>query len=199
MGKFLLIFFLAVTISANGQDENLVRSLLNNIGLNSTFIYAEKASIFKLDSLDLLELKNEYAMRSETLLLADSIIMQMFGKTTNNIDTSHWSNTYFPNQLLVSNRQKNLDLRDILWQYKIERKTQRGKIIESLVQDWNSRQQDDRPVAYCSNPIFDNSKRYALILYGYSRGNLDGRSWLKIFEFINGVWSEIVFVNSKVS
>ena len=199
MRKFVFILFVAVTTSAKAQDEDLVKSMLNSIGLNSAYVLEEKASIPKLDSFDLTEIKNEYAMEGKTLLLADTTIMQLFEKTSNNPSKLYWTPAYFPNRLLVKSREEYLDLKEVLRQHKIERNTQSSIRVESLVHDWNSRRMDDRSVAFCSNPIFDNSKRYTLIEYGYSSGNLGGRSWLKIFEFSNGAWSEIVYVTGKIS
>jgi hypothetical protein len=183
----ILLFFFSQAQS--GQEY--VKSLLKEISLKSYFIYEECFPISPLDSFDLQLVKERAKEENEVITVPDSIILELFDNTNKQKTFLKWTQDFLPHCLLIKNKSKKIPTT------RLNKNTR----LYNLAEKWNKQDFSKNPeiIYQYSFPVFDKTFEYALIEYGYSKNNLNGRWRTDLYHFENGKWIYILTIKSLIS
>lgn len=191
-GVSFLIFILFHLNSASQINSycNLVDVALKN--RSGLFVAVKPITDMHLD-------KNEIRMYAENLANWSNEILDtsMFLEIIQNagiIDTACWTDEEVPFALLVNNRNEFISKK-----YASKKLCQGKKLSKSYnkqINQFNETDPYDRDIRYCSRPVFDNTKQFAIVQWNNPHSGLGGGGNIMVYRLQGDKWKEIGIIEN---
>ena len=107
-----------------------------------------------------------------------------------NADTTNWTDKEIKRSILVKNRDDLVSLKQVIAKFNLIDKKD-IKLYRKQVNNFNNTNSWDKNISYFSRPIFDNSKKYAVIYFDNGHSGLNGGGHIDLFFFSNDNWQQI--------
>jgi hypothetical protein len=188
-GSFLLILF-----AAQGQVAGYQHLLDTALaGHNALFVHSKPSTIKRLDPTEI-KYYIEYAKNRSNVVL-DSIILLQIVNNSKSPDTTSWTDNELPNFLLVNNRSERVSKKYAINKLKLTDKS-KSKIYLKQINRFNSTTVIDRDIYYFSRPVFDNSKKFAIIQWDNGHSYLGGGGGIVLYQLQDErQWKELGVIN----
>jgi len=187
--SFLTLILIAITLTLFGQTVPAFNSLLDTATKNSgLFISAYPVKKINLNLSDTFlyrdYLKYEYNYNIDEALLIDLI------NNSKNPDTTKWSESDFKDFVLVETPDDYINPKSIIKKFDLTDKSQIKKLKRQIA-DFNDSHPFNKNIYYFSRPVFDKTKRYAIISHGNGNKGLMGRDYISLFHYNGYTWTKI--------
>ena len=183
----LLMTLLFISASTFGQDksvQNLLDTVSKSIGQFVKKIPLNNSRLFIGDTTEYKNYLSEVFQQTiETKYLIEII------ENSKSVDTSIWLDTELPTSILTEGYKEVLDFNYVIKKFKLTDNKQK-RFYRRLINDFNS-DFVRRKFYYISRPVFDNSKKYAVVTISNS---FEG-GMLTLFKKSGDTWQELGNIN----
>ena len=159
----------------------------NVLGNNPHFVYHKPIGKIKLDENDL---KYYYDELTSNNVLIDSVILKQIIQNSSNVDTALWLDNEFSNYFIVNDLEKKITK---ICQKKFGDK--RSKLINNEIKVYNNLLPSSRNIYHISRPVYDNSKKYAVVQWDNAHGGLGGGGGIIFMEYKNSSWIYVALIS----
>jgi hypothetical protein len=182
--SFVLMFWALNSFGQNNCFQNAIENVLGN---NLHFVYQKPIGKMELNENDI-----EYycdKLKSNNILI-DSVILKQIFQNSKNVDTTLWLDNEFSNYLIITDLEKKITKE---YQKKFENK--RCKLIDNDIKVFNSLLPSSRDIYHISRPVYDNSKKYAVVQWDNAHGGLGGGGGIIFMEYKNSSWIYLALIS----
>ena len=190
MNKSLLTLILVVsTFTSFGQTTSNFTSLLDTATKSSgLFISAYPVKKINLNLSDTF-LYKDYLKYEYHYDIDDTILIELI-KNSKNPDTTKWTEDDFKSFVLVEAADVYINPKNVIKKFSLTDKTQIKKMKRQIA-DFNNNHSFNRNIYYFSRPIFDKTKKYAIISHGNGNKGLMGRDYISLFHYNGDNWTKL--------
>ena len=175
------------------QYQNLLDTALKGHG--ALIICSKPITNVKLDQREMLNYF--YSHRDYANKLLDTIMFAGIVKNSKSVDTTQWQDNELEGYLLVSNRDINVPMGYVIRKLGRTKKNE-IKTCKNEVRLYNSTDGYNRNLYYFSRPVFDNSKKYAIVQWDNAHGGLGGSGGITLYQLLGNTWTEAgIIINWK--
>ena len=187
--SFLLLYL--GSYSQTSHYQVLISTALDRHG--ALFVSSKPIKNIRLDQKEMetyFYLNRDYASRIlDTLMFAEIV------RNSKTIDTTLWQDNELKKCILVSNTNENVSTIKALEKLAIVDKKQK-KSYSKQISHYNSMDPYNRNLFYISRPVFDNSKRFAIVQWDNGHSGLGGGGGIVLFQFQSDRWEELGIIMS---
>lgn len=131
-----------------------------------------------------------YFFRDYEMKVLDTVMLLEIIMNSKNIDTSLWSDKELTAVILVHNREDNINAKEFIQKFGLTD----NKLIRHFrkqINQINSTAPYNRRILSLSRPVFDNSKRFAIVQWDNAHSGLGGGGGIVLYHFDGIHWKEI--------
>lgn len=190
--KILIIISLSFCKVANAQTneyKRLLDTVFSSEGI--TFLSNKPLSRIELDNSEIPEyvefLFDRYRYSLDTLMFSQIIANSKF------VDTTRFNESEISNKILLFDRNEIIKLKQGIKTLGITDDKKR-RVYKKMIYKFNLLDSDDRDIYYCSRPIFDNSKFFAIIQRDNGHSGLGGGGDIRLYHHFRNEWTYIGMV-----
>jgi hypothetical protein len=185
----LFILSLLFTNLTLGQSK-LYHGLLDTISKKYHLQVISSKPISKIE-LDEKEMWNYfYFFRDYEKKNLDTAMLLEIIKNSKSIDTTLWSDKELTGVILVNNREDKINVKEFIQKFGLTDK-RLIRYFKKQINQINTTAPYDKRILSLSRPVFDNSKRFAVIQWDNAHSGLGGGGGIVLYQIeING-WKEI--------
>ncbi len=137
---------------------------------------------------------NPNRIRNKILDTLNRTVLAQILKNCDAIDTTHWQESELPGCLLVSSREEHISKKSALQKFSLNESQIRS--YKKQINRFNSTDSYDRNIYSFSRPVFDDSKRFAIVMWNNAHSGLGGGGAIVLFQFQDGQWKKVGALNS---
>lgn len=190
--KILIIISLSFCKVANAQTneyQRLLDTVFSSEGI--TFLSNKPLSRIELDNSEMPEyvefLFDRYRYSLDTLMFSQIIANSKF------VDTTRFNESEISNKILLFDRNEIIKLKQGIKTLGITDDKKR-RVYKKMIYKFNLLDSEDRDIYYCSRPIFDNSKFFAIIQRNNGHSGLGGGGDIRLYHLSRNEWTYIGMV-----
>ena len=191
----IIVFLLLACYNSFGQKTNY-QNLLDTAlqGRGALFVHSKPLKITRLGTNEMWYYV-EYLKELSNQNLDTAMFSQIIDNTKH-ADTTLWTDKELPNVLLVSDRGETVSEVSAFQKLRLTDNKQ-IQFYKKQIDKFNSTETIDRNLVYFSRPVFDNSKKFAILQWGNPQSNLSGGGGIILYQLRNDkTWSEIGIVTN---
>ncbi|HEX4849831.1 MAG TPA: hypothetical protein VFV08_03445 [Puia sp.] len=193
--RFLIafIFFICSTLSNFAQDS--YKKLIDTaVGTSrSIYVNANPITEIKLDNSKMWDYYNEYIEDSKLML--DTVMFAQIIKNSQQTNKSNWTDKELDKSILIRNASEPVDINYVLSKFNITDKNQ-VKAYKKTIANFNATKPYDRDIYSYSKPVFDDSKKYAIVQWDNGHNGVMGGGAIVLFHLSEDGWEELGTVTS---
>lgn len=193
-----LTFILSTSICFKSFGQtNLYQKLLDTAlsGRGALFVSSKPLTHIQLDLIDIdtyFYFHRDYANK-----VLDTIMFAQIINNSKSVDTSLWQDNELENCLLVSNRNENIQAKYAIQKLRLTDK-KRIRFYKKQINRYNSTDSYNKNLYYFSKPVFDNSKKYAIVQWDNAHSGLGGGGGIVLYQLQANTWQEVgIIMNWK--
>ncbi|MBC8111327.1 MAG: hypothetical protein H7Y04_09740 [Verrucomicrobia bacterium] len=187
----MLGFILLTMVDGIAQPEDKMRALLNT-GINLSGLFIGDEPLDSKLSLERVLFYKRYS-RSVSNYAIDSLLLIELIRNSNNVDTSYWKESDFEKSILIKDREKFVNFKQVKQQLSLTEKSEIRK-FRKLISHYNNTESENRDIYYISRPVFSHDKKFAVIMYDNGR-NLNGGGAISLFKLEQETWIKLGDLN----
>lgn len=191
----LAILFITCSISFGQprQYQNLLDTALNGHG--ALIVCSKPITKIQLDKTDIWNYF--YFHRDYANNILDTIMFAQIIANSNSVDTTFWQDTELKSFIVVSSREETISKKKAFEKLKLTDKSQ-VKLYKKQINRYNSTDSYNRNLYYFSRPVFDNSKKYAIVQWDNAHSGLGGGGGIILYHLQGDSWKELgIIMNWK--
>jgi transposase-like protein len=180
-----LLTFQCYLLGQISKYNQLIDTVTKYAGL---FVSIHPPGIAKLsmnDTTSYIETLNESSQHT-----LDSKILLEIIQNSKHPDTTIWTDVEIKNSILLKNRDDLVSLNQVARKFNLVDKKQ-IKFYRKQINEFNNLSSSDKNIFYLSRPVFDNSKKYAVVYFDNGHGGLGGGGRIILLSFHNDTWRQI--------
>lgn len=185
------LFILSI-LSANltfGQSKQY-HGLLDTISKKYHLQVISSKPISKIE-LDEKELWNYfYFFRDYEKKNLDTVMLLEIIMNSKSIDTTLWSYKELTGVILVNSREDRINVKEFVQKFGLTDK-RLTRYFRKQINRINSTAPYDKRILNLSRPVFDNSKRFAVIQWDNAHSGLGGGGGIVLYQSENNGWKEV--------
>lgn len=194
----LLVFalFLLIYFGSYGQTSNYQN--LIDIALNGHGAVIVSSKPIKNIQLDQKEMEIYlYFHRDYTSKTLDTVMFSTIVQNSKMTDTTLWQDSELKHCILVSGRDEDISKKHALQKLALADKKQK-KFYSKQICSYNSTAPYNRNLFHFSRPVFDDSKKFAIVQWDNAHGGLGGGGGIVLYELQGDTWRELgIIMNWK--
>lgn len=194
----LLIFFISlasysISFGQTKQYQNLLDTALSRHG--ALVIYSKPISKIQLDKTDIQEYF--YFHRDYANKVLDTIMFAQIIENSKSADTAFWQDKELKSFIVVANKEEMISKKKVFRKLQLTDKKQ-IKLYKYQINRYNSSDSYNRNLYYFSRPVFDNSKKYAIVQWDNAHSGLGGGGGVTLYHLQGSTWKEVgIIMNWK--
>jgi hypothetical protein len=186
MRHLFFLFLSCFYLPALGQTyQSLLKLVSTRHG--TVFTFSKPITSVKLEQSELKHYSHDYLEDNNKKL--DNVMFLQIITNCKIIDTSRWLENEMTNVLLVDNRDDVVSKKYAIEKLALTGKTQ-IKHLKKQVNNFNSTANHDRDIYYFSRPVFDDTKKFAVVQWDNGHSYLGGGGGIILFQLVDTIWKE---------
>lgn len=184
----LTLLFLSAIVS-NGQTsyyQKLIDSAVSGHGV--VFVNSKPIKNIQLDQKEMETYF--YFYRDYAHKVLDTAMFSEIVQNSKTPETTLWQESELKNYILVNSREENVSKKSafqkLAWVDKKQKKDYRKQI-----NTYNSADPYDRNLFYFSRPVFDKSKKYAIVQWDNAHSGLGGGGGIVLYQLQGDTWGAL--------
>lgn len=186
MKALMLFLYMTVSLPVIAQShhyQKLVDTAFTGIGLQ--IVDMRPFSRFDFDLPGMKWYKGNYEYNTNKKL--DTIMFAQIIKNAANADTTLWKQEELNKFVLVSAKDEKLSKEDVLRKLDFTDASQISE-LERLVNQYNALTAYYKNIYHFSRPVFDDSKRFAIVQWDNGHAGRSGGGEMDLYELIGDSW-----------
>jgi hypothetical protein len=187
----LLTFTLFVLIVGGLHAQtNRLKKLIDTVltGHGAVFVSSKPIKNFQLDQKEMeayFYSYKEYAQKDlDTVMFAEIVQSSKTG------DTTLWQESELTNCILVNSRDENVSKKYAFRKLAFTDRKQK-KSFSKQIDTYNSADPYSRNLFYFSRPVFDKSRKHAIVQWDNAHGGLGGGGGIVLYQLQGDTWKEL--------
>ena len=185
--KSLILTIFLFSLKAEGQTIQY-KVLLDTAIKFTGQLFVSSMPITKI-SLDKNDIRNNDYLK-EVWKNADSTTLFEIIENSKNMDTTSWSDDELGDFILVQNREQVVELSYAIHKFNLTDK-KKLRYYRKQINDFNSASPFDKNIYYYSRPVFDSSKKFAIVEWDNGHGGLGGGGGIELYKMTGNTWSDL--------
>lgn len=182
---FFFIFLFKELIDQQNFGQLILDSAVKSSG--AFFVHIKPTKEIRLEISELKELFFDY--KADTGLELDTNMIKEILINAREIDTTEWQEFEFKSCIILKERDETVLKKNVLEKFKSTQKMEKEHLLK-VVRKFNNTFTSDRNIFYFSRPVFDNSKKFAVIQWDNGHSFLGGGGSLVLYHRVNETWKE---------
>ena len=194
----LLIFtisFITCSISfgQTRQYQNLLDTALSGHG--ALIVCLKPMTKIQLDKSEMWNYF--YFHRDYANKVLDTVMFAQIIENSKTVDTTLWQDTELQSFIAVSSREETISKKLAFQNLQLKNKSL-IKLYKKQINRYNSTDNYNRNLYYFSKPVFDNSKKYAIVQWDNAHSGLGGGGGITLYHLQGDTWKEVgIIMNWK--
>jgi len=190
LSTLLLLFFYTSSFGQTYNYQTILNSALKGHG--SLFLHSKPLKITRLDPKEMwyyFENARDYSNQK-----LDTVMFYQIIQNAMTADTSFWTDNELPNFLLLNERGETVSKKYPIQKFKLTDKKE-IRYFTKYVNKFNSTEISDRVICYYSRPVFDNSKKFAVVQWDNGHSYLGGGGGITLYQLQSDkTWREFATI-----
>ncbi len=183
----------SISFGQTKQYQNLLDTALSGNG--ALIVYSKPITKIQLEKTDMWNYF--YFHRDYANKVLDTIMFAQIIENSKSVDTTLWQDTELKSLIVTSSREATISKKKAFQKLQLTDKSQ-IKLYKKQINRYNSTDSYDRNLYYFSRPVFDNSKKYAIVQWDNAHSGLGGGGGIILYHLQGDTWKEVgIIMNWK--
>lgn len=183
----------SISFGQTKQYQNLLDTALNGHG--ALFVCSKPMTRIQLDKAEMWNYF--YFHRDCANKVLDTVMFAQIIENSKSVDTTQWQETELKSFIAVSSREETISKKQAFQRLQPTDKSQ-IKLYKKQINRYNSTESYNRNLYYFSKPVFDNSKKYAIVQWDNAHSGLGGGGGITLYHLQGDTWKEVgIIMNWK--